>query len=409
MFILGTVSKRIIALPSFFNDLWTELPALKDFADKYYLTVKEKPNLIKENQLNTFEESELVNLFESINSKSIFQSQKLKEFLFQFLEEFKQKLSINAVNSLLEKISKFLNPPNQDTAKLIYNVINYLGYEEIKEINLSYIPSYIPVYSLKQECSYYCHPDKIRNQIDKSVIFENNSNNKELRNALQAILEEEELLLINKNLAQKLWPEEIKTFNDKACFDILCQKPLLTTDSNKRKKLVKQLLDSNHSKKKQAIRFLLHNCVEHFDDSSTPLYVQPSSINQVWKKIAHHTLLPWQVLDTQLAHNIPEEQWQSFNIEPISPDSLIRQLTPEEITGDILPSREEREEVLSEIAKKKDNKNLWKRLPLHETVNGDLVSINEKTYRNNSKFPLEQYPELNSLVTLIDENVRIQV
>ncbi|QDZ39824.1 hypothetical protein FRE64_07640 [Euhalothece natronophila Z-M001] len=395
---LISTNKRIIALPSFVNDLWIELPTLKDFADKYYLTVKEKPNLIKEDQLNTFEASELVNLFESINSKSIFQSQELKEFLFQFLEEFKEQLSINAVKYLLKKIRKFLNP-NQDTANLISKIINYLGNEDIDSITLSYIP----VYSLKQKSNYYCHPNELQNKIDKSLVFKYNNQNKKIRDALQAVLEKEALILIDENLAQQLWSQKIKTFSDKACFDILCQKPRLTTDSDKRKKLVKQLQDSNHSKKKQVIRFLLHSSIEHFDDSSTPLYVQPLSINQVWKKIASYTLPPWQVLDTQLAHNIPEEQWQSFNIEPILPDSLIRQLTPEKITGDILPSREEREEVLSEIAKKKDNKNFWKRLPLHETVDSYLVSINEKTYLNNRKFPLDQYPELRSLVTLIDE------
>jgi len=150
------------------------------------------------------------------------------------------------------------------------------------------------------------------------------------------------------------------------------------------------------------LRFLLHSLPEKYSCPET-LYIA-SQNNSVWSRVASKVLEPWRIVPSVLAERIPRHLWSALNIQEILPQNLIKELKPESLTEKDLPTKEERKEVLDEIAKKPEYEWLWKGLTLHEATNGRLVSITEITYRENPEFPL--YPELRAIVTLIRETNR---
>lgn len=145
------------------------------------------------------------------------------------------------------------------------------------------------------------------------------------------------------------------------------------------------------------LRFLLHSRPEQYDCSEI-LYLASQS-NSVWGRVASKVLEKWRIVPSVLGERIPRHLWNDLRIQEISPPSLVAELKPESLTGEDLPTKADREEVLAEIAKKSEYELLWKGLALHEASDGRLISITETTYRENPAFPL--VPELRSLVTLI--------
>ena len=147
------------------------------------------------------------------------------------------------------------------------------------------------------------------------------------------------------------------------------------------------------------IRFLLHGCPKHYDNSEH-LYLASHS-NSVWSRVADRVLEKWKVISPTLAERIPRHLWDGFNIHEISPRSLIVNLTLGSLTGEDLPNAVEREEVLNQISLHPKHEALWKSLALHEANDGKLVTITEATYRENLAFPLS--PELRPHITLISQ------
>lgn len=166
------------------------------------------------------------------------------------------------------------------------------------------------------------------------------------------------------------------------------------------------------------IRYLLHGQKQEYWNEK-PLYIMSNTDNNnLWFKIAHQVLSEnnesWRLINPQLADNVPQTKYTHLKLESFSPENFIKLLKEikeekekeEEanlIDGNKLSSAE-RETLLREIGKDINNKDLWRLLPLHENTNGDLVSIKNFTYLENSRYPLN--PKLKNIITLIKPNTK---
>lgn len=133
----------------------------------------------------------------------------------------------------------------------------------------------------------------------------------------------------------------------------------------------------------RGLRYLLHGLEGYFYSTET-LWISGYDQNPVWGKLwqqlESHQEEGWNLLDRSLIEEIPPNKWPKLSIREIKPDGILGELREsglDRIHGEQL-SREERQAVLKELENDED---LWKKLPFHETVNRQLVSITaEKSF-----------------------------
>ncbi|MBD2613869.1 hypothetical protein H6G94_21760 [Nostoc punctiforme FACHB-252] len=165
-----------------------------------------------------------------------------------------------------------------------------------------------------------------------------------------------------------------------------------------------------------AIRYLLHGQADKYNNEEK-LYIISSS-DSLWKKLAEKLLSIknelWRLIDSTLATSIPESQFQQLGITPLTKDAVIDLLhelhkQPENSIAQLINIQlddHERKEILNEVGKNYNNKDLWKALPLHKTVEGNLVPITDNTYVENEQ-PLLSLKHLPLQITLITKDVNI--
>jgi hypothetical protein len=127
----------------------------------------------------------------------------------------------------------------------------------------------------------------------------------------------------------------------------------------------------------RGLRYLLHGLEGYFYETQT-LWVSGYDQNPVWGKLwqqlESHNKDGWNLLDRTLVEEIPPNKWTKLLIREIKPDGILSELRAsgfDRIHGGQL-SREERQAVLKELDNDED---LWKKIPFHERVNGQLVSV----------------------------------
>ncbi|MBD2510109.1 DUF3883 domain-containing protein [Nostoc muscorum FACHB-395] len=165
-----------------------------------------------------------------------------------------------------------------------------------------------------------------------------------------------------------------------------------------------------------AIRYLLHGQSNHYN-SQEKLYII-SSFDSLWKKLAEQLLLikneSWRLIDSSLATSISESQFTQLGISQLTKDAvidLLHELLKQPGNsicqlGTTQLNDHECEEILNEVGKNYNNKDLWKALPLHKTIEGNLVPITDNTYVENEE-PLLSLKHLPLQITLITKDVNI--
>lgn len=166
-----------------------------------------------------------------------------------------------------------------------------------------------------------------------------------------------------------------------------------------------------------AIRYLLHGQADKYD-SKEKLFVISKS-DALWSDLAHEVLEitheSWRLIDNSLSESISEEKFKKIGITRLTPNIVIELLVEkldyiEEIFAQISLSDSDRQDILNEIGKNIDNKELWRLLPLHKSSENEFVNIKENTYLQNPD------PKLKKLdhklikvlrVTLINQNNNI--
>lgn len=165
------------------------------------------------------------------------------------------------------------------------------------------------------------------------------------------------------------------------------------------------------------IRYLLHGQADKYH-SEEKLYIISKS-DSLWAKLAQQVLSitneSWRLINSALSGSIPEEKFVQLGISRLTSDAVIDLLNKlrEESSNFVslfdqiakALNDNERKDILNEIGKSPQNQDLWKLLPLHETVAGNLESIRENTYLENTQYSLNQ--QLPGKVTLIKQNPNI--
>jgi hypothetical protein len=166
-----------------------------------------------------------------------------------------------------------------------------------------------------------------------------------------------------------------------------------------------------------AIRYLLHGQPDEYD-STEKLFIV-SRYDSLWEKIAYKVLeithKSWKLIDSSLSESISEEKFEQIGIIRLTPSEVIKLLKElskqklhyiDEIFAQISLSDSGRQEILNEIGKNIDNKELWRLLPLHKSSENKLVSIKQSTYayleNPDYKFKLDHVK-----VALIIQNINI--
>ena len=159
------------------------------------------------------------------------------------------------------------------------------------------------------------------------------------------------------------------------------------------------------------LRYLLHGNKEKYDDVQTSLYIA-SQESTLWQKIGLQVLKSrkedWRLIDSVLVDHIPSTQFKNLKIEKLQIDEVINLLR---LNTDYLDENKlepnERYELLRYISQDPANKDLWRSLKLHETVDGTLEYVQAgRVHLENPNFPLDL--RIKDHVVLIRSNGKIR-
>ena len=124
----------------------------------------------------------------------------------------------------------------------------------------------------------------------------------------------------------------------------------------------------------RGLRFLLHGSPDHRADDTAKLWIGRHDQHPAWNKLwdAMHEGDQWTRVPEELAATLPRARWKQANIAEIDVRTLIDELrtTSQDIEASEQFTVEEREEILSRI----EDEDLWRRMPLHTTLDGIPVS-----------------------------------
>jgi len=173
------------------------------------------------------------------------------------------------------------------------------------------------------------------------------------------------------------------------CVALLLKAARLTA-AEERKPLLERLLATNVPAAAKAVRYLLHADREHAEDVDTPLLTGVGH-GDVWARLADLALAHrgggWRLLPELLAQTLSPEQLQQLNVQSVAPESVAELLVEtgslDWLDGASL-SVEERRKVLTHIP----DRQLWLRLPLHETSDGRFLPVDQHTYLADPDSPI---------------------
>ncbi|MGO8881244.1 MAG: sacsin N-terminal ATP-binding-like domain-containing protein [Desulfomonilaceae bacterium] len=232
----------------------------------------------------------------------------------------------------------------------------------------------------------------------------------------KAIFGERFWILCGSNDLKPFWilfEKHDRLFHKKECVEVLCRRPLLASPED-RKFLLDTLLgsikDSYEHAQVIAIRYLLHDNKDQYDDTVATLWIDSNYGNDnIQKRLAREALLhlpnQWsivpQVLAEVLNEHLNQRQKKQLNIQQIDPsqlEDLLRKQRDFRWIVDMKLSRDERWEVLRII---RDDE-IFKSLPIHETIDGRLISLNSSNIFLISRDNFRVSPNTESLVTLLE-------
>ncbi len=208
-----------------------------------------------------------------------------------------------------------------------------------------------------------------------------------LSRQLQESIKGGKVLLIERETARILFGEkEASPCTVYACLEFLKKRPPLTGATEKRAGLLSQLLEKadgiSWADQRRSLRYLMHGRGDQFENESTLLVRQFGGEHPVWVKIVQKALetskSEWRVIHEDLSNAIAGEHWERLGLSAVNNESvirIIREMGPQNI-GCGGMTAEERKIIFRET----QDLDVLKKLQIHETINGKLVAIGEKTY-----------------------------
>lgn len=209
---------------------------------------------------------------------------------------------------------------------------------------------------------------------------------------LQDVLAEESLYLVDSKLFERLFPGVVTkpTCQARQIIAILSREsPPLLTGPTARKSLAEKLMEFQPGQEiadyRAVIRYLLHGSAENAMSGSVLLVNNPS-VPDIWRRVAQQALAVnnshWRLLDADLAACLSPNRCSELGVQQIDATiaaRLIEENSPA-VFSDLSPTDDEYVELLRYLK----NDDLCRKLPIHRTVDGRFVSINEHCFWESS-------------------------
>lgn len=202
----------------------------------------------------------------------------------------------------------------------------------------------------------------------------------------------------DQQIAKVLFPPDgAPACNSEACVKMLSNASDLAEPSQRRalfERLIELRNYPHQPALRKALRYLLHNERGRYHDVDTLLLTKGLDENRsVWGKLAERALTErktgWQWVPDELVERLSPEHCSQLKVRAVSPQAVEQILNEMEdltwISAETFTAGE-RKEVLRGI----ESDELWIRLPIHETANGEFVAIERgRTYLSSrTKVPL---------------------
>lgn len=206
---------------------------------------------------------------------------------------------------------------------------------------------------------------------------------------LQKALRDRRVVLIRADVAAIL-ADDVPTCTARASIETLALRPALSA-ADHRVELLTSLagqLDLSDSRNRRCLRYLLHGESVHYQADDTPLLVGDiNDAQNIWARITDCVLAmdkaDWQVINRALADNLTPIQRNTLGLRAVSRRGVEELLKTDEQFAEVNRrlqfSAEDSDTLLREILAK----DTLKRLKIHETIDGERVIIDEKTYLTN--------------------------
>jgi hypothetical protein len=211
----------------------------------------------------------------------------------------------------------------------------------------------------------------------------------ELGPVLQAVLLDEPVLIVNKELVELALGEDtadnINVCDARGVLRSLAHHARRLGDVSARRELLRQVrLPDRDVMSVRGMRFLLHGCPEHLNSDGARLWVQGGDELSAWRKMWLSVLAPdqkWTIVEPQLAAEVAHADWAVLDLRPITPEQVAGILAD---TERIVNIRLDDVEYATILAYERWDEKTWKSLPFHETNEGKRVAIGEATYLEQS-------------------------
>lgn len=208
----------------------------------------------------------------------------------------------------------------------------------------------------------------------------------------QDALADESLFLVDHDLFGRLFPavETKPTCRERQIFAVLSREspPLLTAPAA-RMSLAEKLMDFQSRQEitdyRVCIRYLLHGSAENARSGSDLLVNNPSVLD-IWRRVVHKAMevnrTHWRILDADLSASLSPNRCIELGVQLIDANiaaQLIAENSPAIFSG-LNPTDDEYVELLRYVK----NDELCRKLPIHRTVDGRFVSIDDRCYWESS-------------------------
>lgn len=229
---------------------------------------------------------------------------------------------------------------------------------------------------------------------------------------LAAVIPDEQILLIRKDTFSTLFSNEsLSSASDEAAILHSLGICLKSLGSEIARQGLIQRADNFGADTigRRGLRYLLHGDKQHFTYDDVTLWVARHQQSPAWEKLWRQATgiagqSAWNVLKRGLAQNLPQNRWALLGISEIEPARVVEELLRIG-TASIDPeafNNGECEEILSFV----NDKELWKKLPLHVFQNGEKGAIRDNAYLYAG---LDLPPELNGIIRIVAKRNNPQV
>ncbi len=232
--------------------------------------------------------------------------------------------------------------------------------------------------------------------------------------ALQNVIYEQ-IILINKETAERLFEniEDLVPCNSDSCLSTMGKTPIpIKNDLSARAELIAKCssFDVNDDVQIRGMRYILHGKRIFFNDDA-PLWLRSYQQDPVWEKM--WSLLPensvddWRLIHRNLVENIPQQRWKALSLREIRPKEVLSRFDEigfHHLQGSCL-SPGELDSILIESIGMGD---IWKKIPLHETLGGHFCAIPDDSAFLESDIQLPHECLDYALVFRISENHTIR-